>query len=45
MHPVYTGENATEDFERLRDLIFGIVPVPGLFFCVTRQRIKRIKSI
>jgi simple sugar transport system permease protein len=32
VHPVYTGENATEDFERLRDLIFGIVPVPGLFF-------------
>jgi simple sugar transport system permease protein len=32
VHPVYTGENATEAFGNLRDLIFRIVPVPGLFF-------------
>jgi simple sugar transport system permease protein len=32
VHPVYTGENATADFEMLRALIFRILPVPGLFF-------------
>jgi len=30
--PVYTGSNATENFEVLRSLIFGIVPVPGVIF-------------
>ncbi|PLP58327.1 sugar ABC transporter permease [Mesorhizobium loti] len=30
--PVYTGSNATEDFEILRSLAFGIIPMPGLFF-------------
>jgi simple sugar transport system permease protein len=30
--PVYTGSNATEDFENLRSLVFGIVPMPGIFF-------------
>lgn len=30
--PVYTGSNATEDFEALRSLIFGVVPVPGVIF-------------
>ncbi|MBB3592044.1 simple sugar transport system permease protein [Rhizobium sp. BK529] len=30
--PVYTGSNATEDFENLRSLVFGIVPTPGIFF-------------
>lgn len=30
--PVYTGSNATEDFEVLRSLIFGIIPVPGVIF-------------
>ncbi len=30
--PVYTGTNATEDFEVLRSLVFGVVPMPGLFF-------------
>jgi simple sugar transport system permease protein len=30
--PVYTGSNATEEFEVLRSLAFGIVPMPGLFF-------------
>jgi simple sugar transport system permease protein len=30
--PVYTGTNATENFEVLRSLVFGVVPMPGLFF-------------
>lgn len=30
--PVYTGTNATADFEVLRSLVFGIIPMPGLFF-------------
>jgi simple sugar transport system permease protein len=30
--PVYTGTNATENFEFLRSTIGGIIPVPGLFF-------------
>ena len=30
--PVYTGSNATEDFEILRSMAWGVVPVPGLFF-------------
>jgi len=30
--PVYTGSNATADFEILRSMAWGIVPVPGLFF-------------
>ncbi len=30
--PVYTGSNATADFEALRALIFGIIPVPGVIF-------------
>lgn len=30
--PVYTGSNATEDFEILRSLAFGVIPMPGLFF-------------
>jgi simple sugar transport system permease protein len=30
--PVYTGTNATEDFEMLRSMVGGVVPVPGLFF-------------
>ncbi len=32
VYPVYTGTNATENFEALRMLLWGIVPVPGLFF-------------
>ncbi|MCY4462989.1 MAG: ABC transporter permease [Albidovulum sp.] len=32
VYPVYTGTNATEHFEVLRTLVWGIVPVPGLFF-------------
>ncbi|MBZ9655463.1 ABC transporter permease [Phyllobacterium lublinensis] len=30
--PVYTGSNATEDFEALRSLLFGVIPVPGVIF-------------
>lgn len=30
--PVYTGTNATESFEILRGLLWGVIPVPGLFF-------------
>jgi ribose/xylose/arabinose/galactoside ABC-type transport system permease subunit len=30
--PVYTGSNATADFEALRSLVFGIIPVPGVIF-------------
>ncbi|QRM57175.1 ABC transporter permease [Sinorhizobium sp. BG8] len=32
--PVYTGSNATADFDILRQLVFGIVPMPGIFFIV-----------
>jgi simple sugar transport system permease protein len=32
VYPVYTGTNATEHFEVLRSLLWGVVPVPGLFF-------------
>ena len=30
--PVYTGSNAVAGFDVLRSLVFGVVPVPGLFF-------------
>ncbi|PDQ22652.1 sugar ABC transporter permease [Mesorhizobium sanjuanii] len=30
--PVYTGSNATAEFEVLRSLVFGVIPMPGLFF-------------
>ena len=32
VYPVYTGTNATENFEALRILLWGVIPVPGLFF-------------
>jgi simple sugar transport system permease protein len=32
--PVYTGSNAVAEFDLLRSLVFGIVPMPGLFFIV-----------
>jgi simple sugar transport system permease protein len=32
VYPVYTGTNATENFETLRILLWGVIPVPGLFF-------------
>src|SRR5580704_8697534 len=34
VYPVYTGSNATEDFEMLRALVFQVIPVPGIFFLV-----------
>jgi simple sugar transport system permease protein len=30
--PVYTGSNAVQGFDALRSVVFGVVPVPGLFF-------------
>ena len=35
VHPVYTGTNATEQFDVLRAIWWKIVPVPGLFFLAT----------
>jgi simple sugar transport system permease protein len=35
VYPVYTGVNATADFEFLREVLFGFVPVPGLLFLLT----------
>ena len=32
--PVYTGSNATGDFDILRSLVFGVIPMPGIFFIV-----------
>src|SRR4051794_30983976 len=32
VHAVYTGTNATEDFDTLRALLYHVLPVPGLFF-------------
>jgi simple sugar transport system permease protein len=32
VYPVYTGTNATETFEALRMLLWGVIPVPGLVF-------------
>lgn len=30
--PVYAGTNATQDIELLRTLLWGVLPIPGLFF-------------
>ncbi|MEQ1953392.1 ABC transporter permease [Mesorhizobium sp. CN2-181] len=30
--PVYTGSNAVAEFDNLRSLLFGVVPMPGIFF-------------
>jgi simple sugar transport system permease protein len=30
--PVYTGSNAVAEFDTLRSLVFGFIPMPGLFF-------------
>lgn len=30
--PVYPGSNAVEAFDGLRSVLFGVLPVPGLFF-------------
>jgi simple sugar transport system permease protein len=32
--PVYTGTNATEAFELLRSMVWGIVPMPSIFFLI-----------
>jgi simple sugar transport system permease protein len=32
VYPVYTGSNAVQEFDILRSLLWGVVPVPGLFF-------------
>lgn len=32
VYPVYTGTNAPASFEALRMLLWGVIPVPGLFF-------------
>src|ERR1700756_1374980 len=34
VYPVYTGSNATENFESLRALVLQVIPVPGIFFLV-----------
>jgi simple sugar transport system permease protein len=34
VHAVYTGTNATEEFDILRALLFQIIPVPGIFFII-----------
>jgi simple sugar transport system permease protein len=34
VHPVYTGTNATQDFDILRALLFQVIPVPGIFFLI-----------
>jgi simple sugar transport system permease protein len=33
--PVYTGTNATEAFEVLRSMVWGLLPVPSVIFLVT----------
>ncbi|MDX3924469.1 MAG: ABC transporter permease [Shinella sp.] len=30
--PVYTGSNAAPEFDMLRELVFGVIPMPGIFF-------------
>jgi ribose/xylose/arabinose/galactoside ABC-type transport system permease subunit len=30
--PVYTGTNAVAEFDVLRSLVFGVIPMPGIFF-------------
>ena len=32
--PVYTGTNATQAFEALRSMVWGVLPAPSLFFLV-----------
>ena len=34
VYPVYTGSNATEQFDILRALVLQVIPVPGIFFLV-----------
>ena len=32
--PVYTGTNATEAFELLRSMVWGVIPMPSIFFLI-----------
>ena len=32
--PVYTGTNATEAFEILRSMVWGVLPMPSIFFLI-----------
>jgi simple sugar transport system permease protein len=32
--PVYTGTNATEAFELLRSMVWGVLPMPSIFFLI-----------
>ncbi|MDB5833214.1 MAG: inner-rane translocator [Caballeronia sp.] len=34
VYSIYSGTNATTDIENLRALLFGVIPVPALFFIV-----------
>ncbi len=34
VYPVYTGSNATDNFDFLRAILLQVVPVPGIFFLV-----------
>ena len=34
VYPVYTGSNATDQFDILRALVLQVIPVPGIFFLV-----------
>jgi ribose transport system permease protein len=34
VYSIYSGTNATTDIETLRALLFGVIPVPALFFVV-----------
>jgi simple sugar transport system permease protein len=34
VYPVYTGSNATENFDILRAFLLQVIPVPGIFFLV-----------
>ncbi|MBB5398778.1 ABC transporter permease [Paraburkholderia youngii] len=34
VYSIYSGSNATTDIDNLRALLFGVVPVPALFFIV-----------
>jgi simple sugar transport system permease protein len=34
VYPVYTGTNATQNFDILRQTVLQVVPIPGIFFLV-----------
>ena len=39
--PVYTGSNAVAEFDMLRSLVFGVFPMPGLFFIAAIVDLRR----